>query len=711
MPPSPAIIDPPANTGPNRPSSVGIWVALTVAGWHVAFWATGALTLGLATSPAGTVFEGLAEPIHQKLLLASHLRVLTAYAAAGLGSFILAYAAVRLWVGSGPVSRWGLIARTLFILSLLLGYGWLRLAHAQPYFLGPETYDTWYFRALLTWPEAMRERLMFVLFAFLPAVVGVAAAGVYIMEVARWFRTGSRCTRLTLTTTAVSAVLLAGWLIAPHFITPPASSPHGRMNVVMLSSDEMTTAPVTPDAATSQPHLASLAAQSVVLTHMHTPLATSVGHEASLLSGQTPNTHGLQTARPSRQSVDHTLASSPLLPAILHQEGYATAVLGGAGAGAFSTAQGLGFTQIETPSDDTYPAHLASHVYPAHFIIPTWLDNSLGRRLLPGLTVLPGRISPDEVTQRLTAHLDEGALSGTPFFFQAVYSHPEPPHSTTPTPPLQPPVTSPPPPRSFDDHLALILKSLEKNGLRDNTILVVLGRPSPPQKPSPLTAPSPLAGSTKPVDAAGSVDADAINNAPIPVIFHVPGQPFAPGLIRQLTRAFDLAPTLLEVLGLPVDPAMEGVSLVPSLKNPELPLALADYGQSPGFPDELPGPEATASDRHHFREHVQLDPAAGYRLVLRDESSIIRRKIRWLRTNHWHLVFTPASASAEGVDTWQLFDLRSDPDSSRDVKLQNPKVWQSMEMALRRWVDEKKETRITEIFPDGEPPAVVLPGT
>jgi hypothetical protein len=45
------------------------------------------------------------------------------------------------------------------------------------------------------------------------------------------------------------------------------------------------------------------------------------------------------------------------------------------------------------------------------------------------------------------------------------------------------------------------------------------------------------------------------------------------------------------------------------------------------------------------------------------------------------------------------------------VKLQNPKVWQSMEMALRRWVDEKKETRITEIFPDGEPPAVVLPGT
>ena len=191
-----------------------------MAGWHVAFWATGALTLGLATSPAGTVFEGLAEPIHQKLLLASHLRVLTAYAAAGLGSFILAYAAVRLWVGSGPVSRWGLIARTLFILSLLLGYGWLRLAHAQPYFLGPETYDTWYFRALLTWPEAMRERLMFVLFAFLPAVVGVATAGVYIMEVARWFRTGSRCTRLTLTATAVSAVLLAGWLVAPHFITP-----------------------------------------------------------------------------------------------------------------------------------------------------------------------------------------------------------------------------------------------------------------------------------------------------------------------------------------------------------------------------------------------------------------------------------------------------------------------------------------------------------
>ena len=33
-----------------------------------------------------------------------------------------------------------------------------------------------------------RERVLFIAFTFVPAVVGVAAAGVYVVEAARWFR-------------------------------------------------------------------------------------------------------------------------------------------------------------------------------------------------------------------------------------------------------------------------------------------------------------------------------------------------------------------------------------------------------------------------------------------------------------------------------------------------------------------------------------------
>lgn len=673
-----------------RPPRVGVWVALTVVGWHLAFFATGAVTLALATSPSGSVFEGLAEPFHQKLLLASHLRVLVGYAVVGLGALALAYPLVRLWTGTGPVSRWGVVARTLVVLAVLMAHGWLRLAHTQPYFLGPSTYDTWYFRALGQWPEEVRARVLFVLFRFLPAVVVVAAAGVYVVEAARWFREGGRAARLTLAAAGTAAVLAAGWLVAPHFIGRPEGIEDGRLNLVMLSSDEVQSTPVTAAAAAQQPHLASLATASIVLNNMRSPLATALGEAASLQTGQAPHTHGLQTPYPSQDQVDRALATAPTLPSLLGARGYATAVLGDEGAGAFAIAHGLGFSEIEAGATGSYPRQLAGAVYPAHFIIPAWLDNRLGRRLLPDLTVLPGRVSQDTVTERLTERLEQGAQDGTPFFVHGIYSQP-------PTPQAAPGKASfANPQASFDEHLGRVLDCLEDNGLSDNTILVVIGR-----------SPASLASA----DDRGTGNPTTMTDTPRPLVLHVPGDVFAPGVFTQLSRLIDLAPTLLDILGLPGDPSMEGVSLRRCLENPSLHLALAAFGESAGFPDSLPGPTASDTVRTTFRDAVRLDPASGYRLVLRDEAAALRRKSRWVRTSCWQLVFTPAEASPEGVDQWHLFDLRADPSTTRDVKLQNPKVWQTLEVALRRWADEKKESLITELFPEGEPPAAILPGT
>lgn len=693
MPTASTMTDAPSPEPTARPPRVGTWVALTVAGWHLAFFATGAVALALASSPAGTVFEGLAEPFHQKLMLASQWRVLAGYAVVALGALVLTYPLVRLWTGSGPASCWGLVARTMVVLGVLMTHGWLRLAHTQPYFLGPETYDTWYFRALAAWPEEVRERVLFVLFSFLPGVVMVAAAGVYVVAAARWFREGGRASRMALGAAGSAAVLAAGWLVAPHFIGTAGLKADGPMNVVMLSSDEVASAPVSPAAAALQPHLASLAAESVVLTNMRSPLPTALGAAASLHTGQAPHTHGLQTPHPSAERVSRTLASAPLLPALLSAHGYATAVLGDSGAGAFATAGGLGFAEVEAGGLDDYPLHLAGAVYPAHFIIPTWLDNRLGRRLLPGLSVLPGRVSRDVVTDRLTERLEEGAETGTPFFLHVVYSHPEPVSGPGSSTAAEPPAATPPSAGSFDDQLGRVLESLEKNGLKNKTILVVLGR----------------AESGSGAAAAGGPPPGA--RVPVPVVFHVPGEAYPPGVVSQLSRLYDLAPTLLEVLGLPPEPAMEGVSLRPCLENPAVRLPLVAFGESAGFPERLPGAKSPEPEKKAFRDGVRLDPASAYRLVLKDETAALRRKSRWMRTERWQLVFTPGEAADNGLDEWRLFDLQVDPGLTRDVKLQNPKVWQAMEASLRRWVDEKKETNIQEIFPDGEPPAVVLPGT
>jgi hypothetical protein len=669
---------------------MGTWVAVTVVAWHLAFFATGAVTLALATSPAGTVFEGLAEPFHQRLVLASHLRVLSGYAVVALGALALAYPAVRLWTGTGRVSRWGIVARTLVVLAVIMAHGWLRLVHSQPYFLGPSTYDTWYFRLLGGWSEEVRERVLFLLFVFLPAVAAVGAAGVYVVEAARWFREGGRTARWLVAAAGSSAVLLAGWWTAPHFIRNQRTPNDARWNVVMLSSDEVRSTPGVPESTPHQPTLAALAARSVVLANMRSPLPSALGEAASLMTGQAPHSHGLQTPHPSREQVARALAQSPRLAAQLASQGYATAIVGDEAAGAFALADGLGFSEIEAGSPTAYPRHLAGMIYPAHFIIPAWLDNRLGRRLLPDLGVLPGCVSPETITDRLTDRLEKDAEAGEPFFLHGVYSQ-----SSPVTPPLSGTAT-PPRPSTFDAQLSRVLECLEENGLRDNTILVVLGRShsmeSWPSAPLTQDVPTPT-------------------DTPIPVILHVPEDSVVTGVLPHLTRLIDLAPTLLDLLGLPVDPFMEGVSLRPCLENHAVALPLAAFGESAGFPDHLPGPDDNAPVRTVFREALQIDPDSGYRLVLKDPSAAQRRKIRWVRTHHWQLVFTPAEASRDGIDEWHLFDLRSDPNATRDVKLQNPKVWQTLELALRRWADEKTESRLSDIFPNGEPPAAVLPGT
>ena len=635
----------------------------------------------LATSPAGSVFEGLAEAHHQKLLLASHARVLAGYALVALGAWALAFPVVRLWIGNGPASRWGVVARTLAVLGLVMAHGWLRLVHTQPYFLGEGTYDTWYFRQLNQWPEEVRARVMFVLFRFLPALVVVAAAGVYVVEAARWFRGGGRLSRLTLAGAVTAAVLIAGWLMAPHFIGRPGQAQDGRPNLILLSTDELRTPPMLSSPDVHQPTLASLAADSVVFTNMRSPLATALAEATSLQTGQAPHTHGLLTPYPSDGQVARALASGPRLPALLQAQGYTTAVMGGDAADAYAVAQGLGFSEVEAGAASDYTRHLAGTVYPAHFIIPAWLDNRLGRRLLPHLAVLPGSVDPDVVTERLTERLELGAREGTPFFIHGLYAQPATvPHSPGAAPKDQAPAT-------FDGQLKRVLDCLEQNGLRENTILVVMGQSSAAHPPG------------RPTDS------------PVPVVLHVPGHAFPTGSTDQLARLFDLAPTLLDVLGLPPEPAMDGVSLRPVLQNPDLRLPVVAFGESAGFSDVLPTTAATPLERATFREAVRLDPASGYRLVLNDPAEALHRKTRWVRTTQWQLVFTPAVSAPDQADTWQLYDLRSDPSSRRDVKLQNPKVWQTLEVALRRWADENQESRLTEIFPEGEPPAAVLPGT
>lgn len=79
----------------------------------------------------------------------------------------------------------------------------------------------------------------------------------------------------------------------------------------------------------------------------------------------------------------------------------------------------------------------------------------------------------------------------------------------------------------------------------------------------------------------------------------------------------DLAPTLLDILGIPVPEEMQGVSLAPVLRDPDA--GTRDsflYEHFPVFPIPVPGMTAVRTDHHKLiRYHNDVRPAEFYDLA------------------------------------------------------------------------------------------------
>jgi arylsulfatase A-like enzyme len=135
--------------------------------------------------------------------------------------------------------------------------------------------------------------------------------------------------------------------------------------------------------------------------------------------------------------------------------------------------------------------------------------------------------------------------------------------------------------------------------------------------------------------------------AHVPLAIRAPG--FAPGVAAQLTSTIDLAPTLLELLGLPSSPHHEGRSLVEQLRDP-----------------------SRIDERAIFTESGR-DPASWQRSV---------------RDRRFKLVHVPSEIERERlhVDEWSLFDVLDDPGESRNVIAAHADVAERLKKELFGWM-------------------------
>jgi arylsulfatase A-like enzyme len=156
----------------------------------------------------------------------------------------------------------------------------------------------------------------------------------------------------------------------------------------------------------------------------------------------------------------------------------------------------------------------------------------------------------------------------------------------------------------------------------------------------------------------------------VPLILVAQGS-VPPGVrVRSTADSVDLAPTLLDLLGLPAEDRFRGRSLMPLVER------------------------ADAADRICFGEtgkrfHEQND---------RREVDGIAGKRRWARQGDFKLVHIPR---AEGPPDRRLYDLRSADGETRDVSDLHPGIVEALGAALNAWIAEDSgEEREYHISPE-----------
>jgi len=459
-----------------------------------------------------------------------------------------------------------------------------------------------------------------------------------------------------------------------------------------------------------------------------TPLASTIESVTSEMVSQYPHTHGVRQMWPGRQTVDRVKAQTEPLAEVLERAGYKTAAIGD-WCGAIYQIVPLGFEEVAVSNYDNFRVYMTQAVFLAHFVVPLYFDNPAGYRLYPEIGSFAQFVTPEVVTKRVTDRLRQGAGQRQPFFWHVFYScnhlpyrSPEPWHRLFADPAyhgknrtgvdfdidqficgtsLEDKWKALPPDevaqtralydgctRMFDECVGKILDALREQGLAERTIVVITS-----DHGDDLYEPGVTLG-----HGLGFNGGDQTNH--VPMVMKIP----AGGAQRfpQLVRTIDLAPTLVELAGVKAPKAWEGQSFAGWLRGTAKPQARPYYGET-GYPfiqfreQGVKRPDLPPMDEMTF-----IDESFHYQFVLRPEfeDAVVAAKQRCLRTVNWKLVLTPA---ADGTRHFRLHHLPTDPHCERNVANEHPEVLAAMRKALERWTDERKETMMDGIFPDGEP--------
>jgi len=179
----------------------------------------------------------------------------------------------------------------------------------------------------------------------------------------------------------------------------------------------------------------------------------------------------------------------------------------------------------------------------------------------------------------------------------------------------------------LDDHLGALFDALKKQGLYDNALIVLTGDHG-----------------EEFYEHGGWWHGTTLyeEQIAVPLVIKYPGNTPAGTTDDEYARSLDIAPTILDVIGIPAPGTWQGVSLRPGAKAPRA--------------------EALFAEEDH-------------------EGNVLRS----LRTPHRKLI-TANEGNPRGLPAVELFDLRSDPGEQNDLAAGEPDTVRLLRAALDRIV-------------------------
>ncbi|MDO9227399.1 MAG: sulfatase [Pseudomonadota bacterium] len=493
--------------------------------------------------------------------------------------------------------------------------------------------------------------------------------------------------------------------------------PQSRPNLLMIGSDTLRVDRLGHAGYRRclTPNLDRLAERGATLTRCYVPCARTAPSLLTMMTGTWPHTHGVRDNFVTDQQATLKL---PTLAGLLAESGYRTAALSdwaGSDLGKFD----LGFQELDLPGDQWNIRFLMRQgPKDIRLFLSLFLANRIGKFFLEEVYYLGGVPLTRQLGLRARQMLRRLGGDEQPFFLNVFMASTHPPFASEypyytmyadpnyrgPSKFAMAKLTDPfeiirrqGEPRaefdleqildlydgcvkSFDDEAGRILDYLQASGLAENTLVVVYSDH----------------GMEFFEHETWGQGNSAIGDfsARVPVIMAGPSLP-ADTRLDGITRSVDLAPTLLELLGLPAVPGMEGVSLVDALRGgaqPNLP-AFHETGiwltRLPGQPDDhlsYPG----------LLEMLEIpDPNTGTMAIKPEyQNRIIVAKDRMVRCGRWKLVYQPL---VEGR-LLRLFDLETDPDCRRDLAAARPEITSSLWALLQAWMEKRPAARL--VCPD-----------